>query len=194
MQETITHPFITYLIKLRDSDDESKTRAAFAVLRRGLTSESGETVEMYRYVVPFLPANAPPFVEDAYFLIASLFAIHPGEKEQGEIKGNMGNHFADALARDKADSKDPNYKGESIERRFTALLAAHPDDLAFHLRHAIRFLESKGVQVNWHQLFFDVRQWRNAEVQKRWARAFWGTPSKEASADTTTQSIQPVAA
>lgn len=193
MQETITHPFIIYLINLRDSDDEARTRAAFAALRRGLTSESGETVEMYRYVVPFLPANAPSFVEDAYFLIAALFALHPGEKGQGEIIGNMGKHFADALAKDKADSKDPNYKGESIERRFTALLATHPDDLAFHLRQAVSFLESKGIQINWHQLFFDVRQWRNSEVQKRWARAFWGSPNKEAT-DSATQSVQAVAA
>lgn len=186
MQETITHPFITYLINLRDSDDEAKSRAAFAVLRRGLTSESGETVEMYRYVVPFLPANAPPFVEAAYFLIASLFALHPGEQGQGEVKGNMGQHF---LA--TAQSEDDR---TSVERRFTALLAAHPDDLAFHLRQAISFLAAKSVQINWHQLFFDVRQWRNPEVQKRWARAFWGAPSKEPSSDTNAPASSPVSA
>lgn len=178
MQETITHPFITYLLKLRDSDDEAKMRAAFAVLRRGLTSESGETVEMYRYVVPFLPANAPPFVEAAYFLIASLFALHSGEKGQGQVTGNMGHHFLATV-----QSEDDR---TSVERRFTALLAAHPDDLAFHLRQAVSFLASKGVQINWHQLFFDVRQWRNSEVQKRWARAFWGAPNKEPASDTNT--------
>lgn len=173
MQETITHPFITYLTNLRDAKDEAKMRAAFAVLRRGLTSESGETIEMYRYVVPFLPPNAPLFVENVYFLIAALFAIHPGERGQEEVTGNMGNHFLATVAVE--DDRT------SVERRFTALLAAHPDDLAFHLRQAVSFLEAKGVQINWHQLFFDVRQWRNQTVQKRWARAFWGASPQEQS-------------
>ena len=45
--------FITYLEELRDRED----RGALAALRRGLGQPPGSAVEMYRYVVPWLPAR-----------------------------------------------------------------------------------------------------------------------------------------
>ena len=160
---TKTHPFITYLEGLRDD------RGALAALRRGLGQPPGTVADMYRYVVPWLPDGTPPWRETAYYLIAALFAYHP---DVGGI-GNMGRHFARA--------RDPQGDNTAIERRFTALLAAHPDDLDFYLRQAISFLKSKEAPVNWHQLLFDVLAWDHPEryVQQQWARAFWGRPAKE---------------
>jgi len=83
---------------------------------------------------------------------------------------------------------EPNGDNTAVERRFTALLTAHPDDLPFFLRQAIGFLKSKEVPVDWHQLFVDMLAWGHPSgyVQKQWARAFWGrgpdqdkNPSKE---------------
>jgi len=162
MQER-KHPFVEYLEGLRDD------RAALAALRRGLGQPPGTVADMYRYVVPWLPDDAPPWREAAYYLIAALFAYHP----KGGGTGNMGRHLARA--------RDPQGDNTAIERRFTALLAAHPDDLNTYLRQAVSFLKSKEVPVNWHQLLSDVLAWGNPDryIQKQWASAFWGRPTEE---------------
>ncbi len=156
------HGFITQLESLAED------RGALAALRRGLGQPPGTTAEMYRYVVPRLPRDTYPnsWTEQAYYLIAALYALHPG---QG-LGRNLGHHFAQTL--------DPNPDhNTAVERRFTALLTAHPDDLHFYLRQAVSFLKSKEVAVNWHQLMWDILAWgeadRRARVQKQWAAQFW---------------------
>ena len=161
--EQKTHPFVEYLETLREN------RAALAALRRGLGQSPGTVASMYRYVVPWLPENAPPWSEAAYYRIAALFAYHP---DAGGT-GNMGAHFARA--------RDPQRDNTAIERRFTALLAAHPDDLDVYLRQAVSFLKSNEVPVNWHQLLFDVLGWGSSSryVQRQWASTFWGRSARE---------------
>jgi CRISPR type I-E-associated protein CasB/Cse2 len=156
-------PFITYLEGLRED------RGALAALRRGLGQPPGDAREMYPYVVRWLPAEASAPREAAYFLVAALFAYHSGP----DGSGNLGQAFRRTL--------DPNDDNTAIERRFIALLTAHPDDLPFYLRQAISFLKSKEVPVDWHQLFADELAWGHpaGSVQKQWARAFWGRPTNE---------------
>ena len=167
--EEKTHPFVIHLEGLRDD------RGALAAMRRGLGRPPGTVADMYRYVVPWLPDDAPPWREEAYYLVAALFAYHPGEGG----RGNVGDHFASA--------RDPQGDDTAIERRFTALLAAHPDDLDSYLRQAVSFLKSKEVAVNWHRLLSDLLSWGHPEryVQKAWARAFWGRSAQETLAETT---------
>lgn len=153
-------PFVEYLESLRDD------RGALAALRRGLGQPPGVVSSMYPYVVPWIPDGASRRAEAIYYLIAALFAYHP---DAGGA-GNMGHHFAAA--------RDPQGDDTALERRFTALLAAHPDDLDFYLRQAVSFLRSKAVPIHWHQLFSDLRRWgdKDRSVQREWARAFWGRP------------------
>jgi CRISPR system Cascade subunit CasB len=161
--EQKTHPFIDYLENLRND------RGTLAALRRGLGQPPGTVASMYPYVVRWLPDDAPPWREAIYYQIAALFAYHPAEGGSG----NMGRHFARA--------RDPQGDNTALERRFTALLAAHPDDLDFYLRQAVSFLRSKEVPVHWHQLFYDLQRWgyESRSVQKAWARAFWGRPTQD---------------
>ncbi len=162
------HPFITYLQSLAENDN----RGALAALRRGLGKAPGTAPEMYRYVIPYLPENPPKRQEQAYYLVAALFALHPESTEHG----NLGTHLAKARAEGNEDA---------LERRFTALLSAHPDDLPDYLRQTISLLKSKEISVNWDQLFSDLQWWSHPEygdhVRKRWATAFWGfhQPSSE---------------
>ena len=166
--ETQPHPFVGYLQSLAEN------RAALASLRRGLGQPPGSVPAMYRYVMPWLGDEPKPWVESAYFCIAALFAAHPSSTDVGCI----GDHMA--RCRREADDS-------ALERRFTALLAAHPDDLPDRLRQTIGTLASKEQPINWHQLLPDILSWGLADrrVQKRWARAFWGranqtdTDSKE---------------
>lgn len=159
MTET-KHAFISHLEDLRDRED----RGALAALRRGLGQPPGSAVEMYRYVVPWLPAEVSRRREAAYYLVAALFAYHPAAGGNGDL----GTAFRRALGPDE----DPS----AVERRFAALLAAHPEDVDFYLRQAISFLKARDVPVDWDQLFRDISAWSHPDgyVQKQWARSFWG--------------------
>lgn len=159
---TEPHPFISYLKDLVDD------RAALAALRRGLGRPPGAAPQMHRYVIPRLPAGLYPRQEEAYYLIAALFGLHPDDT----ATGNLGRSFAQARDRDG--------NAEAIERRFSALLAAHPDDLPFQLRQAIQFLRAQEISVNWSQLLRDVLNWDNPRrsVQRSWAHGFWERPTK----------------
>ena len=156
--------FIDRLQKLADGQE----RGALASLRRGLGQPPGTVADMYRYVEPFLGelGSGARFKESAFYLVAALFALHPKSTDEG----NMGTH----LAKTRTDSG-----ADALERRFTALLAAHPDDLPEYLRQSISFLKSKDVPVNWNQLIWDLENWEKRDdpkysVQKKWARSFWG--------------------
>lgn len=160
---TQPHNFVTYLETLADD------RAARAALRRGLGQPPGTVPDMFPYIVRRLPNTVHPgsWEERCYYLIAALYAWHPVSAGTG----NLGDHFARTL------DPDPG-RNEATERRFTALLTAHPDDLHFHLRQAISFLRSRDeIPVNWHQLMWDLRDWGYPEqrnrVQRRWAGQFW---------------------
>jgi CRISPR system Cascade subunit CasB len=159
MTEQTTHPFINRLQELA----EKQERGALAALRRGLGQPPGTVVEMYRYVEPFLPQARSRAQEAAYYLVAALFALHP--KSTGA--GNFGTHMAQTRSESGEDA---------LERRFTVLLSAHPDDLPDRMRHSVSFLKSKEIPVNWNQLFWDMQNWDDEDrrVQKKWASAFWG--------------------
>jgi CRISPR system Cascade subunit CasB len=151
--------FIDRLQKLA----EGQERGALASLRRGLGQPPGTVADMYRYVEPFLgQERSARYKESAFYLVAALFALHP----QSTDDGNMGTH----LAKTRTESGE-----DALERRFTALLAAHPADLPDYLRQVVSFLKSKEVPVNWDQLLRDLQNWGHEDrfVQKNWARSFW---------------------
>jgi CRISPR system Cascade subunit CasB len=154
------HPFVTYLESLAED------RAALAALRRGLGQPPGTVADTFRYVVPRLPANPSRRLEESYYLVAALYASHPTMAK----RGNLGHHFSATFKPDQQGSS------QAIERRFTNLLAAHPDDLAFQLRQAVSFLRSQEQPINWHRLLRDILYWNHPArfVQKNWANAFWG--------------------
>jgi CRISPR system Cascade subunit CasB len=157
------HPFIRYLQKLADGQE----RGALASLRRGLGQPPGTVADMYRYVEPFLGQERSSLKESAFYLVAALFALHPKSSKPTE-KENMGAHMR---------ACDPEGKNSNaLERRFTALLAAHPDDLPDYLRQAVSFLKSKDIPINWNRLIWDLQKWNDEDrrIQKEWARSFWG--------------------
>jgi CRISPR system Cascade subunit CasB len=169
---TETHPFIDYLEALASRGN----RGALAALRRGLGQPPGTVAAMYPYVVPWLSPEARPWQESAYYLVASLFSLH---SEPGGV-GNLGASFRLAAAKEPGALTEED-RISPIERRFTALLAAHPDDLPDRLRQAIGYLASKEVPVEWRQLFRDLPRWGDPSrrVQRDWARAYWGRERQE---------------
>jgi CRISPR system Cascade subunit CasB len=176
-QQTRGERFIEELVVLYEQED----RAALAALRRGLGRPPGETIEMHPYVTPFAQGLSRK-QEDAYYLIAALFGLYPGEiwtSSEGRQRTNLG-----ASLRWFANASN----SESIERRFVALLNAHTDDLSEHLRQTISLLKSKDIPVDWRQLLRDVINWDDDDrfVQRNWSKAFWGAGVQESPNDTTT--------
>ncbi len=158
--------------------DSPDNRGALAALRRGLGKPPGETPEQYPYVMPWLGEGPSRQDEQAYFLVASLFGLYqgswPGSPEGAEGRPHSTNLGA-SIARLRDGKQDA-----SLERRFTALLNAHADDLVEHLRHIIGLLASKEAPVDWAQLLHDIRgwSWEGQPVQREWARAFWYQPRR----------------
>lgn len=163
-------PFIVHLQKVQEqkNDGNPQARAALARLRKGLSLTEESFVRISPEVIPYLPSWAKSREEeDRYYLIATLFASHdmPG----GE--GTMGKAFE--VMKSQLESKGSS--GESVERRFVALINRRIDDLPRHLRHAVSLLASHDIPVDWQQLLSDLRKWDDPDrhVQHRWAREFW---------------------
>lgn len=158
---TQSHPLILFLEGFRERDDKK----ALADLRRGLNGDPQVQIAfMSRYVGRFTE-NLPRWLEQQYYLIASLYAYYPEQTTQG----NMGDHFWEKVDPSNPDSLAP------VEKRFSNLLAAHQDELHYHLRQAISYLKADNIAINWHQLAHDIRGWSHPDrfVQRNWANAFW---------------------
>ena len=157
----LTIRFIGHLENLAHRQD----RGALAALRRGLSASPGYTPETYPYVIPWLPNERSLVMEEAFFLVAALFALHPESRKPTDgRRANFGESFA-ALRQ----------KSGSMEKRFVALLASPWEDLPEHLRHAVALLKAETVSIDYSQLLQDLIRW-NAEsrfVQRAWARSFW---------------------
>ncbi len=161
-------PLTAHLAQLRENEDN----AALAQLRRGLGKRWGDP-RMYPHVLPWVGENREAI--ERGLLVASLFALHP---EPAPQERSMGAVFHNML--DGSNQK-------SLERRFSALLAASREDVGGHLRHAISLAKSKKVNVDYDRLFQDLKGWSHPEryVQLKWARDFWSQASETESPSAT---------
>jgi CRISPR system Cascade subunit CasB len=168
--------FIQRLIELRD--DEKNGRATMATLRRALSGEETDTLPVWKYLRYSLPSSYRQ--QDDCVLIAALFATHQGVNESA--KDNLGTHLAKLRARKEFRRES----ADSLERRFSALIAAEREDLPYHLRAAVSFLKDEEIPINWARLLTDVLYWDSESrhpnqptVQRHWADAFWRSVQAE---------------
>ena len=156
--------FVTRLKRLVADGDNG----ALAALRRGLGKPPGSVAEMHRHVLPWLDADecGDQWREDVFYLVAALFAFW----HQGKVgsPANAPPNIGASLSQLRDESG-------SIEKRFAALLNAHYDDVAQHLRHVIGLLKGKDIAVDWSWLLTHLRHWDSDTrwVQRQWARGFW---------------------
>lgn len=176
-------PFVGYLERLggsRAKQYADRDRAALAALRRALGKPVGDAGEAHRFVAPWLPEGTRPWAERCFYLVGSLFALYPEgvtlreEEAEGQEPGGRSRRFDLGASFASVVAKDPE-RGASVERRFTALLASHRDDLDTHLRHAVSLLRAAEAPVDFAQLLKDILGWNNPDrpVQLRWAQSFW---------------------
>ena len=156
--------FISYLESVLKRDD----RAILADLRRGLGKEPGTVMEMFPHIARFVQTKYRG-EENAYFLVASLFALYPTSSwASHENYNNLGKSLS--FLKEESDS---------IEKRFLALLNSDEEDLPNHLRQIISLLKSNDKLINWLQLLKDIKAWKHEDkyVQRNWAKGFWGNAS-----------------
>jgi len=147
------HPFVEYLERLQS------TPGAMSALRVGLGKSPGTEPGMHRYIAPWT-SNVPPWVERAYYTLASLYPLN---SRPGGV-GNMGRHLRAVGA------------STAMEQQLQVLLAAPGDQLYRLLPSLVQRLKSADVAVNWTQLLRDITNWDHPDkyVQRAWARGFWG--------------------
>jgi CRISPR system Cascade subunit CasB len=120
-------------------------RATLASLRRALGKAPAAAVEAYPFVTPLLPPlqtvhnhERDEMNEALYYLVASLFALHP-HNWQSEKDALWRTNFGASMARLIVQSPE---RSAGVERRFVALLNAPLAELGDHMRHAISLLKS----------------------------------------------------
>ncbi len=147
------HPFVRSLYRLEEEGD----RAALAELRRSFL----RPMAALPWVVPYLPRDAPPWDEEAFALVAGLFALNP----------RPGARTLASCLRALSDTSD------SVALRFRALLDSDRAELGHHLRHAVTLVGSQEHAVDYDDLLRAVRAWGRDDkrAQRAWARDFWAS-------------------
>jgi CRISPR system Cascade subunit CasB len=157
---------------------QSHDRGRMAALRRSAGEPMGERGTLwFRSLVPRNRWRH----REVYFLIATLFDFN-------RIKGASGDFGAALLRVATAMKKKPNEF-----RRFHILIDAEFEvvfdrddpnepwsegggELTYRLRQTVRLMASHNVGIDWAELLVDLCHWShpNRQVQKRWARTFFG--------------------
>jgi len=153
--------FVGNLLRLTEVGKEN--RGALADLRSGLGKKPGEMARVHRYVVPYLPEQR--WNDRWYYTTATLFGLFPSQRRGYSV----GKAFRPLRS-----------KSDSMEARFIALLNAHPDDVADHLRHVVSLLKSNEQPIDYFRLLEDLLQWDHPEghVQLSWARDFYAKSTR----------------
>ncbi len=165
MQDRADERFVAALEDLVRRED----RGALATLRRGLGKPPGTVIELFPYVVPYLPTDGDERRAWVFFAVAPLFAFHPVSWPAGESRG--WTNFGASVAR-LAQRLDHGSAG--LEARFLRLLAAEREELPLQLYRMLTLFRPHQVPVSWVRLLRDLVQWDHPErfIQRQWARAF----------------------
>lgn len=139
-------------------------------LRRSLAEEPGSYAAVYPWIEPWTAALNERRRRMAY-LAAGLWALAE-RRAQGPVMPLVEGVRQMAHARESA----------SIESRFTALLDADDDELAWRLRHVVQLLATDGTAIDWPALLDELFAWNQTgkRVQQQWARRFWSSSSSAA--------------
>jgi CRISPR type I-E-associated protein CasB/Cse2 len=167
---------VSYLLGLKDRGD----RGALAALRSGIGKNPGEAPRMYPHVGPFLSSADPVRTSvRVAFATASLFAMHPQQTEGR----SLGLALWHSVRRD--GKSGGTHVEEGVEKRFSAALDAHPDDLINHVQGLISLCESSGQGLDWYRFRRDLYSLLSDDEESRdrtrlhWARDFWQGPRQD---------------
>jgi CRISPR system Cascade subunit CasB len=174
--------FVTSLYRLQEAIDAGghlahAARRDVARLRR---STAGPQQQMQAYEIVF--RHDPPEAEQqAWLLLAGLFAINPQPRPTGGDRRSLGGSLR-RLARKQNQVPGSDVAAEAsspLDRRFTQLLSVGVDALPHYLRQCLHLLRTESVPVNYYRLLDDLIVLCGDDPQKRqlvrlrWARDFY---------------------
>jgi CRISPR type I-E-associated protein CasB/Cse2 len=145
-------------------------RGELSHLRHAAGRSIGNSREIYSYIFPHIPEHAGEDRKKAMFSLATLFAVHPTNSDEG----NFGDHYRFYSIR--------SGRNAPTEERFKKLIELRDlDRLALNLRFSVDMLRSAKIPVNWAQLLDDLTYWNSKSTKYstpayRWAEAFWRGP------------------
>ncbi len=159
-----------FLGALRRIEDD---RGKMAALRRGLSEGTQRTAW------PVIASLGMDIGNQAAITVAGLFATHPVVSNARSL-GQTCRFIA-------VDSGLVSDIPESFDKRFRRLIACDTvEEVSGQLSAWIRLAKSKGVGVNYAELYNDLYWWSNDADKKRirWARDFWSPRRDEDAAPT----------
>lgn len=154
----------------RSFDPNEAAAALLAHLRR-LKEDRGAMANLRGALKPSLRHRAWPLLgqfnrlaigERRYETVAGLFAHNP---EHDPSVGNLGD-----------TCRQLSKEHSTFDGRFRRMLACDREEICDHIRPVVL---AKGARVNYEQLFCDLWYWSDS-VKVKWARAFWGAETAEA--------------
>lgn len=165
------------------ADEAARDRGKLAALRKGLGEPDGWHPAVAMVVDPVIGGyELYPEQENALYLAASLFSLHP--QVRSRAAGERSYTLMDALntlVRQRVEEGEGALDDmrASLDRRVIALLNADREDLPNHLRYTISLLRGTEIPVDWAQLMRDINDWTapDRRVQRAWARAWWRAPA-----------------
>lgn len=177
--------FIRYLRRLSQDSERSenpaarsRARASIARLRRGLGQAPGACMETLEELAPYLPEEIREEEVEAFFLVGSLFGLHPRARLDSTPPGqSFGAALREAFRAGDGTVGGPTEATDSAERRFAALLGSRRELLPDRLRQALSILHSKApsLPLDYDLLLSHLIHWdrEDRSVQLRWARDYW---------------------
>ena len=159
-----------FLGALRRIEDD---RGKMAALRRGLSEGTQRTAW------PVIASLGMDIGNQAAITVAGLFATHPVVSNARSL-GQTCRFIA-------VDSGLASDIPESFDKRFRRLIACDTvEEVSGQLSAWIRLAKSKGVGVNYAELYNDLYWWSKDADKKRirWARDFWSPRRDEDAAPT----------
>lgn len=119
--------------------------------------------------------------EDLQIAIAGLCACYPDMHTNAPVSlGTACRRLRASLA----------VGAESLDLRMSTLLDASLSDALEMLNAILGQLDSKDKQLNFYDLYSDLRGWNSNHgyIQRRWAKDFWAGSDKTADSDTSPES------
>jgi CRISPR type I-E-associated protein CasB/Cse2 len=167
------HPLI---IKLHNYV-RNEERGPLAELRRGALNWPNCDHQTIRHVAEFFTDKPNRVREDAMLLVATMYAMTAAVSYAGDPSDTDNSRSIAETLRATIKSED---EAKRVENRFVRLLGADsPETIAIELRHAVKYIDSRGEVPGWQRLLADVTILLGSDDEKRehlkrqWSRDFW---------------------
>ncbi len=173
-KESIEPDLIVFVHGLKERDD----RGTLALLRGALADSEEKQIRAWRILARFggIPRE-DPHKANVVRTVAGLMAM----PNLNDVRSGTAFGYAllQLLGEEERKSLSKAVQPGPISCRMQHLLAASRSEVCERVRQLGRRLDRKAGTVDFAQLYHDLLYWGD-RAKARWAAAFWGTESEDA--------------